>query len=64
MQGYVTELDLTRLSLPSNALKFLKEHMPEQLVTVPTNHEDGAANGGTKEEVALDYEEFLNQFLE
>lgn len=65
MQGYVTELDLTRLQLPAKSLKFLKEHMPQSLVNVPVNPDGNGSTGGeTKEEVVLDYEEFLNQFLE
>lgn len=65
VQGYVTELDLTRLQLPTKSLKFLKEHMPQSLVNVSINPDDNGSTGGeTKEEVVLDYEEFLNQFLE
>ncbi|GAA6010630.1 hypothetical protein JCM11491_003001 [Sporobolomyces phaffii] len=61
-KGYVTELDLTRLQLPTAALQFLQEHMPQSRVHVLVDEQDEQA--GTKEEVVLDYEEFLNQFLE
>ncbi|GAA5901572.1 uncharacterized protein JCM6883_000260 [Sporobolomyces salmoneus] len=63
-KGYVTELDLTRLSLPTSSLQFLKQHMPQSLIQVPINENTAAGEGGMKEEVVLDYEEFLNQFLE
>ncbi|GAA5901537.1 uncharacterized protein JCM6883_000247 [Sporobolomyces salmoneus] len=63
-KGYVTELDLTRLSLPTSSLQFLKQHMPQSLIQVPINENAAAGEGGTREEVVLDYEEFLNQFLE
>ncbi|GAA6064413.1 hypothetical protein JCM10212_002840, partial [Sporobolomyces blumeae] len=69
-KGYVTELDLTRLSLPSSALSFLKDHMPQSTVVVPVSDDERSATNGTgsgresKEEVVLDYEEFLDAFLE
>ncbi|GAA5930125.1 uncharacterized protein JCM15063_004723 [Sporobolomyces koalae] len=65
-KGYITELDLTRLQLPTKALQFLQEHMPQTLLNVPVDQDDNGEHrtGRTKEEIALDYEEFLNQFLE
>jgi hypothetical protein len=69
-QDYVTELDLSRLALPSSALHFLKKHMPSTVVSkadLPELEDDGSgANGHSAEgeTTILDYTEFLNQFME
>lgn len=63
-QGYVTELDLSRLQLPAPALRFLQEHMPPgEAVPSSSNDTEGSASVTTSG-TAWDYEEFLNQFLE
>jgi hypothetical protein len=60
LQGYMTELDLTRLQLPPHALRFLQEHMPPCSAPPECNgQEDPAAAGDV-----WDYEGFLDQFLE
>ncbi|GAA5967518.1 hypothetical protein JCM3765_004693 [Sporobolomyces pararoseus] len=70
-KGYITELDLIRLQLPKSSLEFLKTHMPQSKLKIPTtNTTNTTTQGGgveqeeMKEEIVLDYEEFLNQFLE
>ncbi|BGP20152.1 hypothetical protein JCM10213_000763 [Rhodosporidiobolus nylandii] len=59
-KGYITELDLSRLALPSSALAFLKEQMPSSVLT--SEVEGGRATDGA--ETVFDYEQFLAQFLE
>ncbi|GAA5987273.1 hypothetical protein JCM5350_008126 [Sporobolomyces pararoseus] len=68
-KGYVTELDLIRLQLPKSSLEFLKLHMPQTKLKVPRSMDNDSTTqqlegGEMKEETVLDYEEFLNQFLE
>ncbi|GAA5892714.1 hypothetical protein JCM6882_000562 [Rhodosporidiobolus microsporus] len=70
-KGYVTELDLARLALPSTALSFLKQHMPSGVIPSASLHGDGEDGGGLPngangagETTVFDFEEFLNQFLE
>ncbi|GAA5863697.1 hypothetical protein JCM8547_003696 [Rhodosporidiobolus lusitaniae] len=69
-KGYVTELDLSRLALPSSALQFLKQHMPSQVVPTCELHgldgegETAGVGNGAGETTILDYEGFLDQFME
>ncbi|GAA5985599.1 hypothetical protein JCM10908_007035 [Rhodotorula pacifica] len=60
-KGYMTELDLSRLQLPPQALRFLQEHMPPSEVT--PDQQDGQIESITTGDV-WDYEAFLDQFLE
>ncbi|SCZ89793.1 BZ3500_MvSof-1268-A1-R1_Chr1-3g01581 [Microbotryum saponariae] len=55
-QGYVTELDLTRLDLPTTSVEFLKEWMPQVEV-------DGT-EGQSEEGACYDYETFLETFVD
>ncbi|GAA5868435.1 hypothetical protein JCM3774_005377 [Rhodotorula dairenensis] len=62
-KGYVTELDLTHLQLPPQALRFLQEHMPpcEGSPDDDAQQQTGSLTTSTN---AWDYEGFLDQFLE
>ncbi|KAK4704874.1 hypothetical protein P7C70_g1343, partial [Phenoliferia sp. Uapishka_3] len=55
--GFITEVDLTRLHLPPASMTFLKKHMPE----IVEEGEEGEENGMERR---WDYEEFLNALLE
>ncbi|GAA5820946.1 hypothetical protein JCM11251_001888 [Rhodosporidiobolus azoricus] len=68
-KGYVTELDLSRLALPSSALNFLKQHMPSTVVPSASLHTDAEGPlpegmNGAGETTVFDFEQFLNDFLE
>ncbi|BGO95730.1 hypothetical protein NBRC10512_001564 [Rhodotorula toruloides] len=61
-KGYVTELDLTRLQLPSSAMRFLQDHMPKTAIATEVEPEEEVTD--SRQRAAFDYEAFLDNFLE
>ncbi|BGP27742.1 actin cross-linking [Rhodotorula toruloides] len=60
-KGFITELDLTRLQLPSSAMRFLRDHMAKTAIVSEVESNGADALQGR---AAFDYEAFLNNFLE